>query len=55
MLKDFAWNYFEKTGSIEAFLTYRCLSEVAPTKAVNGENECKSTKKSEDKPTGTDN
>ena len=27
MLKDFAWNYFEKTGSIEAFLAYNQLQD----------------------------
>ena len=54
MLKDFAWSYFERTGSIEAYLTYRYLSE-----AVIEENEHKPSgeeaDKPEDKPTGTDN
>lgn len=28
MLKDLTWNFFEKTGSIEAFLEYSRLQEM---------------------------
>ena len=45
MTQEFVWNYFEKTGSVEAYLTY---------KSMNSAKEAVSDK-DEDKPTGTDN
>ena len=33
MLKDLAWDFFEKTGSVDAFLEYRQMSA---GKAVEG-------------------
>lgn len=67
MLRDFAWSYFEKTGSIEAYLTYRYLNEAVieenewkpsgkePTVNPTVEPTVKPTVKPTDKPTGTDN
>ena len=29
MLKDFSWTVFEQTGSVESFLMYKELSDIA--------------------------
>ena len=35
-LKDYSWNTFEKSGSIESFLLYREMRSISETKDENG-------------------
>ena len=42
MLKDFIWNFFEKTGSVETFLEYNMMQSNS-----KGENDDKDDKGSD--------